>query len=493
MQLTQSPKFNRNYAAKIVEIKDFINHPNPKCERLKCCTIDGYSIAVSIDTNPGTYIYFPIECAIDDRFLSANNLFRDKNKNFDKEQAGFFEDNCRVKIIKLQGYPSEGFITPITYLYNWLTLIGKKSEIVHKVAPGTEFDSVDGEIICRKYVPKVAYTPGQPREGGKIKRNLKKVKKVIDTQFRFHYDTTLIKKCPSAVHPNDIISITAKVHGTSGISAYVLCERPKKWYEKVFEFLTRKEIDDTRYDYLWSSRSVVKNPYYNGTTNGGFYGVDVWKYADDVVRPHLQKGMTAYYEIVGFLPNGGAIQKLGGKAFDYGFEPPKGEYKYGENFGVQIYRLTYTNPDGRVYEFSARQVQQWCVKEGLKPVEEYYYGYAKDLYPDLSVSEHWNENFLQRLASDKNFFMECESPTCNNKVPHEGIVIKIENSLSEAYKLKCIKFLEGYDPDEMEDSDWDKLWETVDESQYYNFTIEEFEGDDEEWEEYGGEIYGKDN
>lgn len=52
---------------------------------------------------------------------------------------------------------------------------------------------------------------------------------------------------------------------------------------------------------------------------------------------------------------------------------------------------------------------------------------------------------------------------------------------------------EGYDPDEMEDSDWDKLWGTVDESQYYNFTIEEFEGDDEEWEEYGGEIYGKDN
>lgn len=57
--------------------------------------------------------------------------------------------------------------------------------------------------------------------------------------------------------------------------------------------------------------------------------------------------MTAYYEIVGYLPNGGAIQKLGGKAFDYGFEPPKSveEYKYGENFGVQIYRLTYTNPE----------------------------------------------------------------------------------------------------------------------------------------------------
>ena len=445
MQLTQSPKFNRNYAAKIIEIKDFIKHPNPKCERLKCCAVDGYSIAVSIDTNPGTYVYFPIECAIDNQFLAANNLFRDKEKNQNKNEAGFFEDNCRVKIIKLQGYPSEGFIIPITSLYTWLTYIGKSQEVINKLTPGIEFDSVDGIIVCRKYVPKVTLTPGQPKEGGKITKKQKGINKVIDTQFRLHYNTTLIKKCPNVIHPDDIISITAKVHGTSGISAYVLCKRPKKWYERVFEFLTRREIDNTRYDYLWSSRSVVKNPYYNTTVNGGFYGVDVWKYADDVIRPHLQKGLTSYYEIIGYLPNGGAIQKMGGKVFDYGFEPPRRieDYKYGQNFGIQIYRLTYTNPDGRVFEFSARQVQQWCNKEGLKPVEEYYYGYAKDLYPDLSVDEHWNENFLQKLANDKNFFMECESPTCNNKVPHEGLVIKIENSLSEAYKLKCIKFQFG--------------------------------------------------
>ena len=50
---------------------------------------------------------------------------------------------------------------------------------------------------------------------------------------------------------------------------------------------------------------------------------------------------------------------------------------------------------------------------------------------------------------------------------------------------------EGYNPDEMEDSDWNKLWETVDESQYYGFNIEEFEGGDKEWEEYSGEIYTK--
>ena len=50
---------------------------------------------------------------------------------------------------------------------------------------------------------------------------------------------------------------------------------------------------------------------------------------------------------------------------------------------------------------------------------------------------------------------------------------------------------EGYDPDEMEESDWDELWSRVDETTYYNFTIEECK-DDDEWNEYSGEIYGKD-
>ena len=37
--------------------------------------------------------------------------------------------------------------------------------------------------------------------------------------------------------------------------------------------------------------------------------------------------------------------------------------------------------------------------------------------------------------------MECNSPSCNNKVPHEGLVIKKEDMLSHAWKLKCFNFL----------------------------------------------------
>ena len=38
--------------------------------------------------------------------------------------------------------------------------------------------------------------------------------------------------------------------------------------------------------------------------------------------------------------------------------------------------------------------------------------------------------------------MEKLSPSCKNKVPHEGIVIKVENMKSMAFKLKCFAFLD---------------------------------------------------
>lgn len=210
------------------------------------------------------------------------------------------------------------------------------------------------------------------------------------------------------------------------------------WKQKIAKWLTGEEFN--KYDYLYSSRTVIKNQYYNKKAGNGFYGVDVWKYADDIVKPHLQKGMTVYYEIVGFLPNGGYIQKN----YDYNYLPPVGDEKYehGKHFGVYVYRVTMTNVDGKVHEFSAKEVQQWCAFTGLQSVKELYYGYAEDLYSDLAPSEHWNENFLQRLANDKQFHMELNSPSCSNKVPHEGVVIKMENMKSEAFKLKCFKFLD---------------------------------------------------
>lgn len=83
-----------------------------------------------------------------------------------------------------------------------------------EVEVGVEFDIVEHEgkefWINKKYIPK-----GQQ---GRTPRNnqTKKVKgisKVIDGQFRFHYDTVIIKKHPNVIHSNDLISISEKIHG----------------------------------------------------------------------------------------------------------------------------------------------------------------------------------------------------------------------------------------------------------------------------------------
>jgi hypothetical protein len=41
----------------------------------------------------------------------------------------------------------------------------------------------------------------------------------------------------------------------------------------------------------------------------------------------------------------------------------------------------------------------------------------------------------------------------------------------------------------MTDKDWEELWDIVGRSEYYNWTIEEFKGNDKEWKEYGGQVY----
>lgn len=62
------------------------------------------------------------------------------------------------------------------------------------------------------------------------------------------------------------------------------------------------DVPDTKYDYLWSSRKVVKNQYYNKEASAGYYGCDIWGEAHSKLSPYLTKGLTLYYEIIGWLP-----------------------------------------------------------------------------------------------------------------------------------------------------------------------------------------------
>ena len=440
MKLQISKSANINYLAKVINIKEFTPHPNPEVTRMKIAHIDGYGICVGINEQPGLYVYFPTLSQLNPQLLEYLNLYSDKELNRNPEdKPGFFSKNGRVKAIKLKGFPSEGFLLPFASLQAWI--MDSVNVELPEQKDGIEFDEAEhnGKTfwICKKFVVKhQSKLPGTGTRHNKRDNRIKLFDKIREDQFHFHYDTVLLRKCPHVIQPDDLIHVSSKWHGTSGISAYILCHQPLNWKQKIAKWLTGEEFD--KYDYIYASRSVIKNQYYNKAVNSGFYGIDVWAEADKVLRPYLWRGMTLYYEIVGFLPNGGYIQK----DYDYGCEQPTGkEYIEGKNFKIYIYRITTVNVDGKIHEWSAHEVQIWCKNNGLRPVTEFYYGYAKDLYKDLAPSEHWTENFLERLANDKNFYMEMNSPECNNKVPHEGIVIKKENMVSEAFKLKTFKFL----------------------------------------------------
>ena len=435
MKLIKSTKANINYLAKVIDITNFLPHPN--AERMKIAQVGGYKVCVGIDEPIGRYVYFPVNSEINPNLLSYCNLYRHTEKNTNTEKAGFFNDNGRVTAIKLRGFPSEGFLLPFEQLENFIadTLNLKLLDIENN----TDFDiAVEGNKefwICKKYIVVHQTAQGQPNSN-KRQKKVARFNKVIDTQFHYHYDTVRVQNDKWAIAPDDIISVTEKVHGTSGISAYVLCKEKPSLINKIKGWFGNTNI---KYDYLYSSRSVIKNA--TETTNpGGYYSCDIWAEADKIIRPHLQKGMTIYYEIVGFLPTGKYIQKN----YDYGCIPPEaGEpFTHEKHFKVRVYRITMVNVDGYIHEFSAKEVQEWCKANDLTPVTEYYYGYAKDLY-NIPVDDNWTDAFWDTMANDKNFYMERNSPSCSNKVPHEGLVIKKEDMRSRAWKLKCFAFLNG--------------------------------------------------
>ena len=207
-----------------------------------------------------------------------------------------------------------------------------------------------------------------------------------------------------------------------------MIKKPVGWFKRLlYKFLNESPV---QYGFVASSRTVIRDVS-NGGGVLGWYGEDVWKYVLTQLQPHLSKGLTLYYELVGFLPEtGGAIQT----GYDYGCAE--------KTCAVYIYRITQTNVDGDVFEFSTQQIKEWCREHGLQAVPELFYGKAKDFCPDVPTNDEndWRKAFFEKLRTS--FYMERNDPLCANKVPFEGIVLRIERLNIEVYKLKADAFYE---------------------------------------------------
>ena len=418
-----------NYCATVVDIKNIV--PLDKCDNIVHTIIMGNKVITSKETLVGDIgLFFPVECELSHEYVKVNNLYNKPELNVDITKKGYFDTNRRVRCQKLRGFPSEGLFMPITSL----TPLGIDFT---KISIGTSFDQINDITICSKYVIKRNISGV-----GNAKRDkMPKESKIIDNQFRFHLDTEQLFRNTNKIFPNDIIQCSYKIHGTSLISSKLLCKKKLNWYEKALKKIG-VNIVDTVYDYIYSSRKVIKNSDINPNAQH-FYDIDIWGISHNELKDFLYDGLTMYAEICGYTPQGGAIQssKLG--VFDYGCE--SNEHK---NY---IYRITYTNINGKVFEFSAKQVQDFCKENGLNAVPQLYYGYARDFYDEIVIDtkgaeaklsdydlEKWQEGFLNAVKEKYN---EKDCYICNNALPEEGAVVRIEGSRCEVYKCKSKKFL----------------------------------------------------
>lgn len=424
--INKTSDHNPNYIASIVKIEEFRPHPN--AERLKMVSLFGNNVITGIDAQPGVYVYFPLECCLSSDFLRNTNSFRDSVLNADSNKKGMFEYHGRVKAIKLRGEKSEGYIVPVTTLEKFCKeFLNQNISLSDHV--GTDFDEICGHLICKKYIPK-GMRVANNGISKKTKGNVKKYQsKLVENQFSFHQDTSHLKREVGKISPDDYISVTEKLHGCNFIVANVLVKRKISWIEK-FSKLFGAKIQETEYGMLYSSRAVIKNHVMDdGKQNNHFYDSDVWKIVADKIFPSLSHGISVVGEIVGYTPSGQYIQK----GYDYGCTPG--------NLDFWIFKVTYTSPDGKVYVFNHSETVEFCKKFGFKMPETHYYGKAKDLFPEISVEQHWHDNFLEKMIKT---YLEKKCKLCKNSVWAEGVILRKEVPFEwQAFKLKSFNFLEG--------------------------------------------------
>lgn len=475
--LRKTEDANPNYLATICQIENL--YPIEGADRLMRTVINGNDMVVSKDMHIGdTVVYFPVETAICEKFLAANNLYEmseaHRNANFAeverlmkaahdtddaevakihmanaKSMCGFFNKRGRVRMLKLRGQYSMGFVIPANALVNAFPEIANLNlaEMI-----GEQFNYVGETQFCWKYVPVTDKKPQVYDKSGKWKKLMKRTRerfdRLIEGQFEFHYDTKKLEGEIQNIKPDDNVSVSVKVHGTSVILSNILCNRKLSTWEKVKKFFGCK-VPTTEYSNIYSSRKVIKNRYLN-KDGCDYYGADIWGCVNKVFAEYLAPGMTVYGEIVGYIE--GSTEMIQ-KKHDYGCD--EGQWKF------MPYRITLTAQDGSKSEFNIDQVQAWVqcildawgehdayfnnlrdkyykIKDVLMPLNILYYGPLKDMYSNLDPTNHFHENLLERMKNDKEWLlMEKNEPMCKNKVPREGVVIRIDDDICpRAWKLK---------------------------------------------------------
>lgn len=466
------------YNAYITRIKNMHKHPN--ADRLQIGECFGNAVIVSMEYEDNQLgVYFPSDGQLSVKFAEVNNLLRKKDENGNNIGGYMDPDKRNVTAIKLRGEKSDGLFLPLKSLETFGDITALRE--------GDRIDNFNGHEICCKYVPRTQTRRGHYSEGNKTRK--KKVP--VAPLFAEHADTEQLAYNLSAFKPGDEIEITLKMHGTSQRTGYLPTLQGYKdtWpcrvgnaFRHILNKLDGGHREDTHdgkpiYDwgYVSGTRRVVLDSY-----EGGFYGDNQFREQHSkMFEGKLNKGETVYYEVVGFTTSGQPImgdasnKKLNDKEFikqygettrfSYGCHPDGYEIKTGiDDLGewasrtdipqsdIYVYRMTMTNEDGFVIEYTPDFMRYRCEQMGVKCVPVFATitltedgGILNRKDGTFSFVSESNLGDFVKVAAEE--FYDGPDPIGKTHV-REGVVVRIINRPKFcAYKHKnwYFKALEG--------------------------------------------------
>ncbi len=357
-------------------------------------------------------------------------MYRHAEYNKDQNQSGHFDDNGRVKCIKIKGVISDGFLFPESYLNFIDRSFGYDTS---QLKIGESFNEIQGVKICEKYVP-----PQKNTNSGKRKGAGRKAPKA--PMFVEHFDTTQFMRNKHKIPPKTICYIEEKVHGTSNRTGYVqVVEKPKGWRRFILKFLFKlKDPLKKNYMYLNGTRRVVHTP--NKTQRNPYHDSTMRQEVLNHVKGQLLKGEQLYMELFGYEKTGKEIQK----GFPYGCKwqwmdkksydiETKGysHYNLTPVYRAMLYRVTMNNEDGQVLDYPREYVYKRAEELGLeKPhlFEKFYYSGTKKAM----------ENLEKKVIE----YAQGQSALANDGTMREGVVVWFVNDQGkwEALKYKSDQF-----------------------------------------------------
>ena len=334
------------YKVPVTTIKEIFDHPN--ATSLEYAKVYDFNVIV----RKGEYkvgdivVYIPIDSILPVE-LETKIFGPDSKIKLNKS---------RVRQIKIRGYYSQGMIVN-------LEDVSEDGMIPLDSSKYSYLDITDPDIIEYNFAEALGITKYEPPAAGYQGSLARKRDKPMENPFFHKYGgIDNIKWYPDLFQPDEIVSITEKIHGSNIRAGYVPFVANSLW-EKFLKFMDWAPT----HQWCYGSNNVQLQSRWNYK---GFYGTDVYgkvleKYG---VKDKLKPGEVIYGELYGHGIQGG---------YSYGCK--EGEHRL---IVFDVKRQTETDSDF----LGVDHFQAFCKERGFETPPELYRGtFDKDKAKVLTV------------------------------------------------------------------------------------------------------------